>query len=282
MLTEPKPRSRNRRSAAATIASRDPPRRALGWLRRTLCELPCKIPLALISAYNILHRAVQCKASSRARPCSSGSLAAEPHAHHFERQRQCSSSRIAVAALIAATLAGCDKPAPPTPEPRPVRTVTVERRAAGETVSLTGQVRAKDQVEPRLPPRRAHDRAARQCRRCGQGRPGRRPARPPESSRTRCARRKPTSRRPRRALTQARLTFGAAAGAPEEWLDDRAPNSTMPSRRCGRPQAQVDSAAGAAAHRAGSAELHGPGRRRPGRGDRGRRRTGRGGAVPGR
>jgi RND family efflux transporter MFP subunit len=49
-------------------------------------------------------------------------------------------------ALIAATAAGCDKPAPPTPEPRPVRTVTVDRHAAGELVSLTGQVRAKDQA----------------------------------------------------------------------------------------------------------------------------------------
>jgi RND family efflux transporter MFP subunit len=41
---------------------------------------------------------------------------------------------------------GCDKPAPPTPQARPVRTVTVGRVADGETVSLTGHVRAKDQV----------------------------------------------------------------------------------------------------------------------------------------
>ena len=34
----------------------------------------------------------------------------------------------------------------PVPEPRPVRTVTVEGGAEGETVSLTGQVRAKDEV----------------------------------------------------------------------------------------------------------------------------------------
>jgi RND family efflux transporter MFP subunit len=50
------------------------------------------------------------------------------------------------AALIAATVTGCDKPAPPTPQARPVRTVTVERGAEGETVSLTGHVRAKDQA----------------------------------------------------------------------------------------------------------------------------------------
>jgi len=41
---------------------------------------------------------------------------------------------------------GCDKPVPPAPLARPVRTVTVERSAEGETVSLTGQVRAKDEV----------------------------------------------------------------------------------------------------------------------------------------
>jgi len=54
--------------------------------------------------------------------------------------------RIVAAILIAATVTGCDKAAPPTPAARPVRTVTVERLADGETVSLTGQVRAKDQV----------------------------------------------------------------------------------------------------------------------------------------
>jgi RND family efflux transporter MFP subunit len=59
-----------------------------------------------------------------------------------------SEPRIAIVAaiLIAATVAGCDQPAPPTPQARPVRTVTVERGAEGETVSLTGQIRARDQV----------------------------------------------------------------------------------------------------------------------------------------
>ena len=55
-------------------------------------------------------------------------------------------SRIVVAALIAAVAAGCDKPAPPAPQVRPVRAVTVERLAEGETVSLTGHIRAKDEV----------------------------------------------------------------------------------------------------------------------------------------
>jgi RND family efflux transporter MFP subunit len=53
---------------------------------------------------------------------------------------------ILAAVLIATTVAGCDKPASQTSEARPVRTVTVERGAGGETTSLTGHIRAKDQV----------------------------------------------------------------------------------------------------------------------------------------
>ena len=55
-------------------------------------------------------------------------------------------ARILAAALIAATLAACQEKAPPTAQARPVRTVTVERGAEGETLSLTGQVQAKDHV----------------------------------------------------------------------------------------------------------------------------------------
>ncbi len=54
--------------------------------------------------------------------------------------------QIVAAALIAATVAGCEKASPPISEARPVRTVTVERGAEGEIVSLTGQIRAKDEV----------------------------------------------------------------------------------------------------------------------------------------
>jgi len=50
------------------------------------------------------------------------------------------------AALIAATVTGCDKPAPPASQARPVRAVAVESGAEGETVSLTGHIRAKDQA----------------------------------------------------------------------------------------------------------------------------------------
>lgn len=58
-----------------------------------------------------------------------------------------SKCRVPIAVLlVAATVAGCDKPAPPAAQARPVRTVTVEQRAGGEIVSLTGQVRAKDQA----------------------------------------------------------------------------------------------------------------------------------------
>ena len=52
----------------------------------------------------------------------------------------------ATAAVAAATVAGCDEPAPPTPQARPVRTVTVQRRAEGQIVSLAGHVRARDQA----------------------------------------------------------------------------------------------------------------------------------------
>jgi RND family efflux transporter MFP subunit len=54
--------------------------------------------------------------------------------------------RIAMVCLVAAILAGCDKPAPPASAVRPVRTITVGRTAGGETVSGTGQIKAQDQA----------------------------------------------------------------------------------------------------------------------------------------
>ncbi len=53
---------------------------------------------------------------------------------------------ISTAVLIAVAFMGCDKKPPQTAQVRPVRTVTVEAGVDAETVSLTGQVRAKDQV----------------------------------------------------------------------------------------------------------------------------------------
>lgn len=54
--------------------------------------------------------------------------------------------RVVAAALLAASAAACDKAPPPVPAARPVQAVTIEGGAAGETVSLTGQLRAKDEV----------------------------------------------------------------------------------------------------------------------------------------
>jgi RND family efflux transporter MFP subunit len=52
----------------------------------------------------------------------------------------------AIGVLIAASITGCKKETARTPSPRPVRTVTIDTRADGETLSFTGQIRAKDQV----------------------------------------------------------------------------------------------------------------------------------------
>jgi membrane fusion protein, multidrug efflux system len=53
---------------------------------------------------------------------------------------------ILASAFLVLVLVGCDKPAPPAAQVRPVRAITIERSAEGETVSLTGQIRAKDEV----------------------------------------------------------------------------------------------------------------------------------------
>lgn len=53
---------------------------------------------------------------------------------------------IVAATLIGLALTGCNKPPPPAAQVRPVRAITIERSAEGETVSLTGQIRAKDEV----------------------------------------------------------------------------------------------------------------------------------------
>jgi RND family efflux transporter MFP subunit len=56
------------------------------------------------------------------------------------------SPRIVAVGLISVVVASCDQPAATTSAARPVRTTTVERQVDGETISLTGQVRAKNQV----------------------------------------------------------------------------------------------------------------------------------------
>jgi RND family efflux transporter MFP subunit len=50
------------------------------------------------------------------------------------------------AAVALMMLAGCEQPPPPPTGARPVRTMTVERRAEGELVSLTGQIKAQNEV----------------------------------------------------------------------------------------------------------------------------------------
>lgn len=57
-----------------------------------------------------------------------------------------SSFRLALIALTAATLAGCGDQTPPPIPARPVRAVVVEDGASGETLSLTGQVKAQVQT----------------------------------------------------------------------------------------------------------------------------------------
>jgi len=69
-----------------------------------------------------------------------------PAAKRRSRTTRLLKSKIAVAALLGISVAGCNKTAPPPEAARPVRTVTVEHPAEGEIVSLTGHVRAKDEV----------------------------------------------------------------------------------------------------------------------------------------
>lgn len=53
--------------------------------------------------------------------------------------------RIIAVLVVAATITGCDKAPPPAPLIRPVRAVTVQPPKSGETLSLTGHIRAKDE-----------------------------------------------------------------------------------------------------------------------------------------
>lgn len=67
----------------------------------------------------------------------------------FEKKRRPALAPVLVAAVLAVLplLTACDGGEELAAEPvRPVRVVTVEKRQAGETVSLTGQVRAQDDV----------------------------------------------------------------------------------------------------------------------------------------
>ena len=51
---------------------------------------------------------------------------------------------LAIAAAVV--LAACQPDAPPTPEVRPVRTITVVKRDVGETVTYTGRIQAENET----------------------------------------------------------------------------------------------------------------------------------------
>jgi hypothetical protein len=53
-----------------------------------------------------------------------------------------------IASALSAILAACNKQTEAAaPEPRPVRTITVEKHEAGTPVTLTGRIEAEDEVE---------------------------------------------------------------------------------------------------------------------------------------
>lgn len=57
-----------------------------------------------------------------------------------------STYRMAMIVLLAASLTGCGDHDEPTPPTRPIRAMTVDRGVTGETISLTGHVRAQVQT----------------------------------------------------------------------------------------------------------------------------------------
>ena len=57
-----------------------------------------------------------------------------------------SRSHAALFALIPLLVAGCDPSPQPSAQARPVRTLIVQESAGGETMSFTGQIRARDEV----------------------------------------------------------------------------------------------------------------------------------------
>jgi membrane fusion protein, multidrug efflux system len=68
------------------------------------------------------------------------------HASAASREMHATAPSLAVLVALV-VLSGCSKEADTAaPQPRPVRTVTVEQRAAGATVTLTGRIEAEDEV----------------------------------------------------------------------------------------------------------------------------------------
>ena len=148
--------------------------------------------------------------------------------------------RIVAVALIAATVAGCDKPASArSPGPGPSgRSRSSARGRRDRFADRAGSRQGPGQ--PRLSPRRTHDRAARQRGRCAQGGPGRRPARPTEPA-ERAAIGASQPRIGRGGADPGAPHFLAAAGALEGWLDVPGQIRRSPAGLDDRP-GQVDSA----------------------------------------
>ena len=179
---------------------------------------------------------------------------------------------IFTAVLIAATLAACHKTPPPTAQVRPVRAITVEQGADGETVSLTGQVRAKDQVSLAF---RLEGRMIKRLVDVGDVlKAGEMVAQlDPQNQQNALRTAQANLASAEAARTQARLTFGRqkqllASGATPRAQFDEAQQALL------GVEGQVDAARGQLGIAQDQFELHGSVRRYPGRGDRDRCRAG--------
>ena len=157
--------------------------------------------------------------------------------------------------LIVMTLVGCDRKPPPAAEVRPVRTITVERNADGEIVSLTGQVRAKNQVNLAF---RIDGRMTKRLVNVGDVlKAGEIVAQlDPQNQQNALRTAQANLASAAAALTQARLTFGrqqqllAGDATSRAKFDDGRPDASgRPGRRRCRSRP--------GGHRAGSVELHG-------------------------
>src|SRR4029079_4739300 len=81
------------------------------------------------------------------------------HASATRRAMQATAPSLAVLVALVVLSGGAKKAHTAAPQPRPVRTVTVEQRAAGAAVTLTGRIEAADAVTPgvRLSRRLVHN-----------------------------------------------------------------------------------------------------------------------------
>ena len=171
-------------------------------------------------------------------------------------------SQILAAALIAVTLAGCDKTSPPLAEARPVRTITIEHGAEGEIVSLTGHIRPKDQVSLAF---RLDGRMIERPVHVGDVlKPGQVVARLDPQIQDNALRSAEANLASAEAvLTQARLTFGRQQQLMKDGWTTRA-NFDEVQQKLLSAEAQVELRTGSGADRARAAELHGVVSRLPG------------------